>query len=166
MTAPVTVRRALPEDLPLLSALAGRLVRMHHEVDPGRFFLVDDVEKGYAAWFARELKRREAVLLVAVAEAGSGIAGSAIAGYSYGAFESRDWNLLLDEHGAIHDIFVLDSERQRGAGQLLMTAMVEALEALGAKRIILSTMVSNERAQRLFARAGFRPTMLEMTRGG
>jgi RimJ/RimL family protein N-acetyltransferase len=33
-----------------------------------------------------------------------------------------------------------------------------------APRIVLSTMVANHAAQRLFARYGFRPTMLEMTR--
>jgi RimJ/RimL family protein N-acetyltransferase len=30
--------------------------------------------------------------------------------------------------------------------------------------VVLSTAVRNEAAQRLFARAGFRPTMIEMTR--
>jgi RimJ/RimL family protein N-acetyltransferase len=44
--------------------------------------------------------------------------------------------------------------------------MIRELEALGAPRIVLSTMVRNESAQRLFAAVGFRPTMLEMTRGG
>ena len=42
--------------------------------------------------------------------------------------------------------------------------MVARLEALGAPRVVLSTMVGNEAAQRLFRQCGFRPTMLEMTR--
>ena len=46
----------------------------------------------------------------------------------------------------------------RGA---LVTA---ALEARGAPRCVLSTAEKNESAQRLFARAGFRRTMIEMTR--
>ena len=164
MTESVTVRRAVPEDIPHAAALAGRLVRMHHEVDPGRFFLVADVEKGYASWFARELKRREAVLLVAVTEAGGGIDGSTIAGYAYGAFEGRDWNLLLDEHGAIHDVYVADEHRKLGVGAALVAALVAELEALGAPRVVLSTMPSNTGAQRLFARHGFRTTFFEMTR--
>jgi ribosomal protein S18 acetylase RimI-like enzyme len=73
---------------------------------------------------------------------------------------------LLDRHGAIHDIYVADSERKRGTGRRLLDAITGELEALGAPRLVLSTMVSNTAAQRLFASVGFRSTMLEMTRGG
>lgn len=38
------------------------------------------------------------------------------------------------------------------------------LEARGAPQVVLSTAERNEAARRLFARAGFRPTMIEMTR--
>ena len=37
-------------------------------------------------------------------------------------------------------------------------------EAKGAPRVVLSTAEGNKAAQRLFARAGFRRTMIEMTR--
>jgi ribosomal protein S18 acetylase RimI-like enzyme len=151
------VRKALAADLPAAARLAGELVRMHHEQDPARFFLPERVERGYAWWFERELAREGAVILV------SERAGS-ITGYAYGTLEERDWNLLLDEHGAIHDIYVAADERRRGTGRLLLDAIVTELEARGAKRIVLSTMVDNERAQRVFRQAGFRPTMLEMTR--
>jgi ribosomal protein S18 acetylase RimI-like enzyme len=158
LSAPV-VRRARREDLGAAAVLAGRLVRLHHDVDAARFFLPGDVERGYAHWFGQELERREAVLLVAAS-------ADRIAGYAYGSLEGRDWNLLLDQHGVIHDIYVDDSERRSGTGRRLLDAMVAELEGLGAPRIVLSTMVSNTAAQRLFASAGFRATMLEMTRGG
>jgi ribosomal protein S18 acetylase RimI-like enzyme len=157
--SPLVVRRARPEDLAAAATLAGRLVRMHHDVDAARFLLPDDVERGYAHWFGQELKRREAVVLVAAR-------ADRIVGYAYGTLEGRDWNLLLDRHGAIHDIYVDDSERRGGTGRRLLDAIVAELEGLGAPRIVLSTMVSNTAAQRLFASAGFRATMLEMTRGG
>jgi ribosomal protein S18 acetylase RimI-like enzyme len=159
MAEDISIRRATSADLDGAAALAARLVVMHHEVDPERFFLPDNVEQGYAHWFRHELARREAVILVA-------LAGDEIIGYAYGTLEARDWNLLLDRHAAIHDIFVVDSARGRGAGLLLMQAIIGELEALGAPRIVLSTMVGNQNAQRLFERAGFRRTMLEMTRGG
>jgi ribosomal protein S18 acetylase RimI-like enzyme len=158
-TPELVVRRALPEDLDGAALLAARLVHMHHEVDPGRFFLPPDVERGYGAWFRQEHGRREAVIVVAVR-------GPEVVGYSYGTLEGRDWNLLLDRHGAIHDIYVADSERKRGTGRRLLDAITGELEALGAPRLVLSTMVSNTAAQRLFASVGFRSTMLEMTRGG
>jgi ribosomal protein S18 acetylase RimI-like enzyme len=155
----IVVRRAESVDLPGAATLAAQLVRMHNDVDPGRFFIPEDVERGYTYWFGRELERREAVVLVAVR-------GADVVGYAYGTLEGRDWNALLDRHGAIHDIFVGQSARQRGTGRRLLDALVRELEGLGAPRCVLSTMVSNSSAQRLFTSAGFRPTMLEMTRGG
>ena len=80
--------------------------------------------------------------------------------------EDRDWNLLLDRHGVVHDIFVAERARRLGAGAQLLDALLRELEALGAPRIVLYTMVSNENAQRLFRSRGFRPTMLEMMRSG
>jgi ribosomal protein S18 acetylase RimI-like enzyme len=151
------VRRATPNDVPAASELAGKLARMHHETDPARFFLPENVVEGYARWFGRVLDDPEAVLLVADG-------GSSLAGYAYGGLEDRAWNLLLDAHGAIHDVYVDASARRHGVGRALVEGMVGALEELGAERIVLSTMPSNLAAQSLFARFGFRVTFLEMTR--
>lgn len=153
----VVIRRATADDLPRAAALAAELVRFHHAVDPERFMLVDCVEEGYEAWFRRELGREHARILVADS------AGDVV-GYAYGTLEERDWNLLLDEHGAIHDVLVAERARRGGTGRRLVEAMIAELEALGAPRIVLSTMVQNQAAQRLFAACGFRPTLLEMTR--
>jgi ribosomal protein S18 acetylase RimI-like enzyme len=153
------VRRGTPSDIPLAAALAGKLASLHHATDPDRFFLPDKVVEGYAWWFGRVLENPEAVLLVAEA---TGVPG--IAGYVYGALEERDWNLLLDAHGAIHDVFVAEDQRRLGVGAALIEAMLRELEALGAERVVLSTMPSNKAAQQLFARYGFRPTFIEMTR--
>ncbi|MBK8939208.1 MAG: GNAT family N-acetyltransferase [Polyangiaceae bacterium] len=156
------IRPARPEDLPRLGVLAGGLVRLHHATDPRRFLLVDGVEEGYARWFSQELGRDGAIVLVAEAELAE---GPQIVGYAYATLEGRDWNMLLDEHGAIHDVMVDPTARRSGVGLGLMRALVPALEARGATRVVLSTMVQNEAAQRLFAACGFRPTMIEMTRG-
>jgi ribosomal protein S18 acetylase RimI-like enzyme len=153
----VVVRSATRAELPAVAVLAGRLVRMHHAEDETRFFLPDRVEAGYEWWLGRELDRAEARVLVAEHD-------GRVVGYSYGALEERDWNLLLDVHGAVHDLYVSDDARGRGIGKQLLQAMLTELEGLGAERVVLSTMVGNETAQRLFRAAGFRPTMLEMTR--
>ncbi len=157
MTDGTHVRPATPDDLAAVGALAAKLVRMHHDTDPDRFFWVDDVETGYRRWLARELERSDAVVLVAEV-------GGSIVGYIYGTLEARDWNLLLDAHGAIHDVFVAESARRSGVGLLLVKALLAAFEDRGAERVVLSAMVGNEAAQRTFASVGFRPTMVEMTR--
>jgi ribosomal protein S18 acetylase RimI-like enzyme len=131
---------------------------MHHETDPSRFFLPDRVEEGYGRWLAHEIARAQAIVLVAEM-------GTAIVGYAYGTLEGRDWMMLLDAHGVVQDVFVAAEARRGGVGRRLVDALVQGLEALGAPRVVLSTMVGNEAAQRVFRACGFRPTMLEMTRG-
>jgi len=155
--AEIIVRRAEAADLAGASQLAGRLARMHHEANPRRFFLPENVEQGYTWWFGQELVRSAAVILVA-------FEGESLVGYAYGAVEERDWNLLIDRHGVVHDLYVDDRARLLGVGSRLLDAMIRELEALGAPRIVLYTMVDNERAQRLFRSRGFGPTLLEMTR--
>lgn len=157
------IERAQSRDLPAAARFAAELVRQHHAVDPERFLLVDAIEPGYLAWFRGELQRAHAVILVAKPTGADSNAAEPL-GYAYGALEGRDWNLLLDEHGAIHDLFVAERARRTGLGRALLERLVAELEGLGARRIVLSTMVSNTAAQRLFSAAGFRPTMLEMTR--
>jgi len=49
-------------------------------------------------------------------------------------------------------------------GRQLLDATIAALAERGAPRVLLSTAERNEAAQRLFERAGFRRTMIEMTR--
>jgi ribosomal protein S18 acetylase RimI-like enzyme len=47
---------------------------------------------------------------------------------------------------------------------MLLDATLASLGELGAPRVVLSTAQRNDSAQRLFTHAGFRPTMIEMTR--
>lgn len=157
MSNEIAVRGATRADLPRVGAFAGRLVREHHDADPARFFLPEGVEQGYAWWLGKELANAEAQVLVAE-RAGQ------LVGYSYAALRERDWNMLLDEHAMLHDIFVASEARRQGVGHTLLAATLEALEARGAKRIVLSTRQGNESAERLFAKMGFRRTMIEMTR--
>jgi ribosomal protein S18 acetylase RimI-like enzyme len=151
------VRRAEERDAERLGELAGVLVRLHHAADPARFLLVDGVERGYGRWLASETGRRGAVVLAAELD-------GRVVGYGYATLEGRDWGSLLDDHGEIHDVMVAEEGRRAGVGRALVRALCAELDALGAPRIVLSTMIGNEAAQRLFASEGFRPTMLEMTR--
>ncbi|MEO8910912.1 MAG: GNAT family N-acetyltransferase [Gemmatimonadaceae bacterium] len=64
----------------------------------------------------------------------------------------------------LYDIVVDPAHRGQGVGRTLLDAILADLEARGARQVVLSTADRNEAAQRLFARAGFRRTMIEMTR--
>jgi ribosomal protein S18 acetylase RimI-like enzyme len=64
----------------------------------------------------------------------------------------------------MHDLVVDPAHRGRGVGKMLLDAALAALEARGAPRVLLATAEQNVAAQRLFTRAGFRRTMIEMTR--
>jgi ribosomal protein S18 acetylase RimI-like enzyme len=157
VTDDLILRPARRDELVAVARLAGKLVRMHHAFDHQRFFLPDRVEEGYAWWFGREVERDDVVLLVA-------LRADAIIGYAYGRLEERDWNQLLDACGALHDVWVEEAERQHGVASKLVEATIAALMAKGAPRIVLHTAADNAGAQALFARLGFRRTMVEMTR--
>ncbi len=151
-----------PADLPSVSTLAGKLVRMHSDFDANRFLHLPNPEAGYARYFAGELANEEVVLLVA--EAAGGPAPSAVVGYAYARLEPRSYDALLDACGKLHDVYVDEPGRKQGAGESLVREVLRRLTEKGAPRVVLLTAVQNASAQRLFARLGFRTTMLEMTR--
>jgi ribosomal protein S18 acetylase RimI-like enzyme len=153
----VHVRAAKVADLDDLGRMAGKLVRLHHALDPARFMLIEGVERGYAHFFAGLLDDPDTVLLV-------GERGGICVGYAFSRIQERDWNALLEACGVLHDIFVDDSERQTGVASHLLEETLKRLTERGTPRLVLHTATQNQAAQRLFARFGFRTTMLEMTR--
>jgi ribosomal protein S18 acetylase RimI-like enzyme len=159
--AAFTLRTMTEADLPDVGRLAGRLVRMHHELDPKRFLHLPSPEVGYARYLGSELGRDEAVLLVAERREGD---TNAIVGYAYARLEPRSYNELLDACGKLHDVYVDEVARGHGIGEALVREVLARLAKAGAPRVVLLTALKNEDAQRLFAKLGFRTTMLEMTR--
>jgi len=155
---PAEIRPARPEDLPALARLGAKLARMHHAMDPLRFFLPEEpIEEGYAWWLGKELRNRRAIVLAAERR-------GRIIGYGYGRMEPRDWNSLRDACGVGVDLWVEPAARRGGLGGRLADALTAALEARGADRVVLGVATRNPGAQRLFRSVGFRPTMVEMAR--
>jgi len=155
---PLEIREATVSDLPALARLGARLAREHHELDPERFFVPDEpIEDGYAWWLGKERASAKAVVLAAVRR-------GRIVGYAYGRIEPRDWITLRDRCGVGVDLFVEPRARTGGIGTALVEALVAALVARGAPRVVIDVASKNPRASRLFASLGFRATMVEMTR--
>ena len=158
MSASVDIRPAAPADLPAIGRLGALLVRTHHDFDPERFIAATpQTEHRYASFLGTQLDEPNIVILVAVRD-------SEVLGYTYAGVEGPDYMSLRGPAGALYDIVVDPAHRGHGVGRTLLDATLEALDARGAPRVVLSTAERNESAQRLFARAGFRRTMLEMTR--
>jgi ribosomal protein S18 acetylase RimI-like enzyme len=152
------VRRATPADLQKIGRLGALLVRTHHEFDPERFIPpTPQTERSYASYLAGQLAEPNVVVLVAER-------GGEVLGYTYAGVEGYDYMSLRGPAGVLYDIVVDPASRGQGVGRMLLDATLAALEELGAPRVVLSTADRNESAQRLFARAGFRRTMIEMTR--
>ena len=154
----VTIRPAVSADLPALGRLGALLVRTHHEFDPRRFIAATpQTERGYASFFGSQLAEPSVMVLVAERE-------GEVVGYTYAGVEGRDYMALRGPAGVLYDIVVDPGQRGHGVGRMLLDATLAALRERGAPRVVLSTAERNEPAQRLFARAGFRRTMIEMTR--
>ena len=151
------IRHAGPSDLPAIGRLGALLVRLHHEFDPQRFMpATARTEQGYSSYLGTQLDEEDVVILVAE-ERGE------VLGYTYAGVEGVDYMALRGPAGVLYDIVVDPAHRGSGVGRLLLDATLATLEARGTPRVVLSTAERNEAAQRLFARAGFRRTMIEMT---
>ena len=158
MSAAATVRPMTREDLDAVGRLATMLVEMHHHLDPQRFIAATpETPAGYARFLGSQMGKKDVILLVAERD-------GTVVGYVYAGIEGFDYMALRGPAGAIYDIVVDPAHRCVGIGKLLLERAASALEAGGAPRILLSTADKNGSAQRLFERAGFRRTMIEMTR--
>jgi ribosomal protein S18 acetylase RimI-like enzyme len=157
-TPTAVIRPATSADVAAIGRLGALLVRTHHDFDPERFIpATARTAEGYGSYLGSQLREKNVIVLIAE-EAGE------LLGYTYAGVEGFDYMSLRGPAGVLHDIVVDAAHRGRGVGRLLLDATLSALAAKGAPRVVLSTAERNEPAQRLFARAGFRRTMIEMTR--
>lgn len=154
----VVIRPATRADIPTLGRLGALLLRTHYEFDRQRFIAPgENSEAGYGWFLGTQLRDNDAVVLVAERD-------RLIVGYVYAGLEPQSWKELRDAAGFIHDVVVDENDRQGGAGTALIEAAIAWLREKGAPRVVLWTAEKNPGAQRLFARLGFRRTMIEMTR--
>ncbi|MEI2302441.1 GNAT family N-acetyltransferase [Ensifer sp. MJa1] len=160
MASPITIRAARKEDMPMLGAYGTLLMALHHQWDPKRFIATGpDTKVSYARWLRSQLEKPDVAILVAEQH-------KKILGYAYASLEGFDYMALRGPAGVIHDLFVEPEMRNQGIGRMLVNAAVRELKGRGADLMVLSTAHPNEAARRLFAAAGFRPTMVEMALNG
>lgn len=154
--AMITIRPASPSDEEPLGRFGGALMRQHHAADPLRFIQVKHPEAGYGRFLVSQLANPDSLVIVAE-DAGT------VVGYVFADVETTNWMELRGPCGIVHDIYVEEAARHRGAGRALMREAIAWIRSKGRSQVVLMTKSGNQRAQHLFARLGFRPTMLEMT---
>jgi ribosomal protein S18 acetylase RimI-like enzyme len=152
------IRRATEADLKMLGQLGGLLMRAHHGFDGKRFMAPgNDPEGGYAWFLGSQLRENDVAVFVAELK-------GEVLGYVYAGIEPQSWKELRDEAGFIHDVAVVERGRRMGVATALIEAALAWLRERRMPRVVLWAAEPNRDAQRLFARLGFRRTMVEMTR--
>jgi len=131
-------------------------MRQHHASDPRRFILTERPEAGYGRFLVSQLANPDSLVLVAEAS-------DEVVGYVFADIEPTSWRDLRGPCGFIHDVYVHESVRRRGTGKELVGAAIAWVRSRGMSQVVLWSKSGNASAQRLFARLGFRDTMVEMT---
>ena len=141
-----------------MGRLGAMLVEEHHRFDPKRFIApLPQLRERYGQFLVSQIGRPEMIVLVAER-------GGELVGYAFAGMEGSDYMALRGPAGVLHDLVVDPAHRRQGIGTALLEAALDALGKLGAPRVLLFTADKNHGAQAMFDRAGFRRTMIEMTR--
>jgi ribosomal protein S18 acetylase RimI-like enzyme len=154
----IAIRPANTADLPRIGFLGDMLVEVHNAFDAERFIATRPrTPADYAAFMGTQLGKPDVAIFVAHIN-------DDVIGYAYCAVEGFDYMQLRGPAGVVHDIIVDPEYRGQGVGKQLLDASLSFLRSHNAPRVVLTTADRNAPALRLFENAGFRRTMVEMTR--
>lgn len=131
-------------------------MRQHHASNPHRFILTDRPEAGYGRFLVSQLANPDCLVLVAEVS-------DEVVGYVFAQIEPTSWRDLRGPCGFIHDVYVHERNRQKGTGRELLRRAIAWVRSRGMPQVVLWTKTGNDAAQHLFAKLGFRETMIEMT---
>jgi ribosomal protein S18 acetylase RimI-like enzyme len=167
MPAGTQIRRGGPEDLPLLEPLWVSVHHRHAESMPELAPYVDDATTWAArrALYAELLAKPDTVLLLASA-------GDALVGYGLAHVMPLEETWVADTWvtgpriGEIESLAVLPEHRGQGLGTELLDRLERELRAQGVTDLVLGLLPGNDAAARLYARRGYRPTWLYLSRFG
>jgi ribosomal protein S18 acetylase RimI-like enzyme len=158
MSSALSIRPARDDDESAIGRLGAMLVAEHHDFDRKRFIAPSpELPQRYGQFLVSQITRPD--MLVLVAER-----GGEVVGYAYAGVEGNDYMALRGPAGVLYDLVVDLAHRRQGVGTALLDAVFDRLRKLGAPRVLLFTADKNHVAQAMFDRAGFRRTMIEMTR--
>jgi ribosomal protein S18 acetylase RimI-like enzyme len=161
----VNITRGSAADIPALEPLWVAVHHQHAASMPELGPYVSDAQtwEQQRAIYEELLAKSDTALLLAHVD--GGLVGYAVAHvmpvretWIYDTWETGD------HIGELEAIGVLPGHRGQGIGSALLDAVDRELEALGVRDVILGVLPGNTDAMRLYARRGFTPTWLYMSR--
>ena len=150
------IRRALKSDEAALGQFGGALLRQHHASDPRRFIFAENPEAGYGRFLVSQLPKPDCLVLVAESS-------QEVVGYVFAQIYPTSWMELRGPCGFVHDVYVDEGMRGKGAATALLREAITWVRSRGRSQILLWSKSHNDSAQHLFTKLGFRETMVEMT---
>jgi ribosomal protein S18 acetylase RimI-like enzyme len=151
----VLIRNGVEGDEKRIEEFATALVEQHVGYDGTRFTNML-VAGRTAAFYQSRFSDRNSCVLVAEVD-------GEIAGFAYLEFDEYNFEEMLRKGIWLHDIYVDAAFRGRGIAKELLRASAEEAKRFGAEKLLLTVAAKNAGAQKVFAKAGFRQTMMEMT---
>jgi putative acetyltransferase len=139
----MTVRRAVPDDLPMMHALGAALIR------DGRGQVVSTHEIDDLVAYARRVEpyfAKSGDAAIFVAEEGGRVVGEA---------GVRRLKPSMTRHVGVFHLGVHPEAQRRGHGRALVRACVAWCEGAGITRLELYVRADNDRARALYASEGF-----------
>lgn len=154
MPAPITIRRAAPEEW----AMVAQLGRETFDETFGSSYAPHDLAAFFAGPFSDEYMKAELAVpanaaWIAIAKEGTGAVG--LAGFCLVGPAKFDLTAALPKPGAVRRLYLRSAFHGRGIGTQLLELGMAWLEAENYHPLFLSVDAENYGAQRLYARYGF-----------
>ena len=149
------IRDAIPSDVPKVLPMVDSICALHKQLDSAKYGFLPDPGSMYERWLEARADDQQSVFIVAERE-------EKLVGFVVGTCEHEIPIYDIDRYGFIHDLWVDPDYRHEGVGRQLAMLAVERFAKLGMKQVRLDTAARNEGARLLFAKCGFRPSVIEM----
>lgn len=142
----MTIRKATPNDLPAVVALARQMADYHHQLDP--YYKTSAAYKNLEGDFAEELEDKDSLILVAEID-------GRVTGYFRGMIEPAPLYVAAKKVGVVNDLFVEPAGRKKGAGGKLFQAALDWFGDRGVKNIELNVDARNTLGIAFWKKHGF-----------
>ena len=115
------------------------------------------VRNKYLEYYKKKIKQKNCVFFVAE-EKGK------ITGYILGEIEGTGHHHIYKKRGYIHDLFVVERQREKGIGEKLTERLIEWFRSKRIKWIRVDSYINNKVGIKFWNKMGFRDYVLKMTK--